>query len=92
MTVEGRTYAFYQGKPRGLGALYWRFWQAPDKDRYELTKERDIINLYVGDKGYETTYKGTVTIDPKLTRRVPAAARSFAGVGRPQLAAGAGHQ
>ena len=66
MTVEGRTYAFYQGKPRGLGALYWRFWQAPDKDRYELTKERDIVNLYVGDKGYETTYKGTVEIEPKL--------------------------
>ena len=66
MTVEGRTYAFYQGKPRGLGMLYWRFWQAPDKDRYEITKERDIINLYVGDKGYETTYKGTVTIEPKL--------------------------
>jgi hypothetical protein len=65
MTVEGRTYAFYQGKPRGLGMLYWRFWQAPDKDRYEFTKERDISNLYVGDKGYETTYKGTVALDPK---------------------------
>jgi hypothetical protein len=65
MTVEGRTYAFYQGKPRGLGMLYWRYWQAPDKDRYELTKERDVVNLYVGDKAYETTYKGTVTLDPK---------------------------
>jgi hypothetical protein len=65
MTVEGRTYAFYQGKPRGLGTLYWRFWQAPDKDRVELTKERDIVDLYVGDKGFETTYKGTVAIDPK---------------------------
>ena len=65
MTVEGRTYAFYQGKPRGLGMLYWRYWQAPDKDRYELTKERDVVNLYVGDKAYETTYKGTVSLDPK---------------------------
>lgn len=66
MTVEGRTYAFYQGKPRGLGMLYWRFWQAPDKDRYELTKERDVVDLYIGDKGYETTYKGTVALEPKL--------------------------
>jgi len=65
MTVEGRTYAFYQGRPKGLGILYWRFWQAPDKDRYELTKQRDVIDLYVGDKGYETTYKGTASIDPK---------------------------
>ncbi len=65
MTVEGRTYAFYQGRPKGLGILFWRFWQAPDKDRYELTKQRDVIDLFVGDNGYETTYKGTVAIDPK---------------------------
>jgi hypothetical protein len=66
MSVEGRTYAFYHGKPSGLGVLYWRFWQAPDKDRIELTKQRDIIDLYVGDKAWETTYKGTVSIEPKL--------------------------
>ena len=66
MTTEGRTYAFYQGRPKGLGTLYWRFWQAPDNDRVEFTKQRDVIDLYVGDKGYETTYKGTVAIEPKL--------------------------
>ncbi len=65
ISMEGRSYAFYHGKPSGLGVVFWRFWQAPDKDRYELTKQRDVIDLYVGDKGYETTYKGTVTIDPK---------------------------
>jgi hypothetical protein len=65
MTVEGRTYACYQGRPRGLGPVYRRFWQPPDKDRIEITKERDIVDLYVGDKGYETTYKGTIAIDPK---------------------------
>lgn len=66
MTTEGRTYAFYQGRPKGLGTLYWRFWQAPDKDRVEFTKQRDVVELFVGDNGYETTYKGTVAIDPKL--------------------------
>jgi len=66
MTTEGRTYAFYQGRPKGLGTLFWRFWQAPDKDRVEFTKQRDVIDLYVGDQGYETTYKGTVAIEPKL--------------------------
>jgi hypothetical protein len=65
MKVEGRSYAFYHGKPSGLGIVYWRFWQWPDKDRYELTKQRDIIDFYLGDKGYETTYKGTTTLDPK---------------------------
>lgn len=65
MKLEGRTYAFYHGKPSGLGVVYWRFWEWPDRDRYELTKQRDIIDLFIGDKGYETTYKGTVTLDPK---------------------------
>jgi hypothetical protein len=65
MKMEGRSYAFYQGKPRGLGVLYWRFWEWPDKDRFELTKQRDIVDLYLGDKAYETTYKGTAELDPK---------------------------
>jgi hypothetical protein len=65
MSVEGRGYAFYHGRPSGLGVLFWRFWQWPDKERVEITKQRDIIDLYIGDKGYETTYKGTVTLDPK---------------------------
>src|SRR5450755_84747 len=66
MKVEGRSYAFYHGRPSGLGVLYWRFWEWPDKDRIELTKQRDVIELYLGDKGYETTYKGTTTQEPKL--------------------------
>jgi len=66
MKVEGRSYAFYQGRPSGLGVVYWRFWEWPDKDRMELTKQRDVVELYLGDKGYEITYKGTATQDPKL--------------------------
>ena len=66
MKVEGRTYAFYQGRPSGLGTVFWRFWEWPDKDRMELTKQRDVVELFIGDKGYEITYKGTATQDPKL--------------------------
>jgi hypothetical protein len=58
-TEEGRTYSFYQGQPRGAGTLYWRFWKYPDKDRTEVTKQRDITYLVVGDSGYEITFKGT---------------------------------
>jgi hypothetical protein len=65
MKVEGRSYAFFHGRPSGLGVLYWRFWEWPDRDRYELTKQRDVIDLYLGDQGFETTYKGTATLDPK---------------------------
>jgi hypothetical protein len=65
MQVEGRTYAFYHGQPSGQGLQFWRFWEWPDKDRWELTKQRDVIELNIGDKGYEITYKGTATQDPK---------------------------
>ena len=55
----GRTYGFYQGQPRGGITLYWRMWKYPDKERVEVTKQRDVAYLYVGDAGYEITYKGT---------------------------------
>ena len=65
MTSEGRSYSFWQGRPSGMGLVFWRFWEWPDKDRVELTKQRDVIEIYAGDKGYEITYKGTTTQDPK---------------------------
>jgi hypothetical protein len=65
MTQEGRTYSFYQGQPNSLGTLFWRFWKYPDKDRIELTKQRDVTYIYTGDKGYEITYKGTAAVEPK---------------------------
>ena len=46
--------------------MFWRFWQWPDKDRSNSPKSVMSIELYLGDKGYEITYKGTATQDPKL--------------------------
>lgn len=63
--TEGRAYSFYHGQPNSMSILYWRYWEWPDKERVELTKQRDIIELLIGDKGYEITYKGTATQDPK---------------------------
>lgn len=65
MQLEGRAYAFYHGQPSGQGVVFWRFWEWPDKDRWELTKQRDVVELNIGDKGYEITYKGTATQDLK---------------------------
>jgi hypothetical protein len=59
VTQHGRSYAFYQGKPNSVGVEFWRFFKYPDKDRSELTKQRDIVYIINGDKGYEITYKGT---------------------------------
>ena len=65
MTSEGRSYSFWKGQPSGMGVLFWRFQEWPDKDRIELTKQRDVVELYMGDKAYEITYKGTAAQDPK---------------------------
>jgi hypothetical protein len=65
MQSEGRTYGFYHGQPTGMGTVFWRFWEWPDKERMELTKQRDVIELFNGDKGYEITYKGTGEQDAK---------------------------
>jgi hypothetical protein len=60
---NGRTYAFYHGEPSGAGALFRRFWKWPDKDRVELTKQHDVVTLFVGDQGYDITYRGTSALE-----------------------------
>jgi hypothetical protein len=65
MQQEGRTYSFHHGRPTSNGVQFWRFVEFPDKERIEITKQRDIAVLYNGDKGYEITYKGPHPMDPK---------------------------
>ncbi|MDP9267069.1 MAG: hypothetical protein M3P27_01930 [Acidobacteriota bacterium] len=60
----GRSYRFYHGNPSGTGVMFWRYWKYPDKDRMELTKQRDWIVIYNGNQAWETTYKGTSMLDP----------------------------
>jgi hypothetical protein len=65
VSQEGRSYGFHMGESEGVGVVFWRFYKFPDKDRMELTKKRDVIYVYRGDKGFEITYKGTRADDPK---------------------------
>ena len=65
MVQEGRSYSFHAGQPTNLGVVFWRMWKFPDKDRVELTKQRDVIYLYSGEQGYEITYKGTAMLLPQ---------------------------
>jgi len=62
---QGRGYSFHHGRPSGTGAVFWSFWEFPDKERVEVTKQRDIAEVYVGNKGYEITYKGPRPIEQK---------------------------
>lgn len=68
MEQEGQTYGFHDGKPTTLGAPFWQFYKFPDKTRVEVTKQRDIVYLYIGDKGYEKTYKGVAAMEPTQLR------------------------
>ena len=47
---QGRGYSFHHGRPSSGGAIFWSFTEFPDKERVEITKERDIAELYVGNK------------------------------------------
>ena len=63
MEQQGRGYTYSHGQPASLGTVFWRFWKYPDKDRIELTKQRDVVFINVGDNGYEITYKGTAAME-----------------------------
>lgn len=62
---QGRGYALHHGRAEGGGNVFWDFIEYPDKERVEVTKERDVAELYVGNKAWEITYKGPRPIDPK---------------------------
>ena len=67
---QGRSYSFYHGRPNSAGTLFWRFYEYPDKERRELTKQRDVVYIYSGDKGYEKTYKGTASEEDKIVQEI----------------------
>ena len=79
----GHTSGFYQGRPTGAIADFFDYRQPPDKERVELGKKRQVYEMYIGDQGWEVTYKGKraipkVEMDDYLRRRnhsVDAAAR-----------------
>jgi len=62
---QGRGYGFHHGQPTGGGGVFWSFTEFPDKERVEVTKERDIAELYVGNRAWEITFKGPRPLDPK---------------------------
>lgn len=62
---QGRGYILHHGQSTSGGVIFWSFFEFPDKERVELTKERDVTELYVDNKGYEITYKGVRAIEQK---------------------------
>lgn len=62
---SGRRSHFYQGKPTGEIVPYWEYRVYPDKIRYDFTKQRDVAQIFLGDKGWEITYKGKQALPAK---------------------------
>ena len=56
---EGKLAAFFHGQPDPGTTKYWAFHAWPDRDRMEYTKHRDVVQFYLGRKGWEVTYQGT---------------------------------
>jgi hypothetical protein len=65
VSQEGRTYSFHLGNPTSAGLIFWRFYKYPDKERIELTKQRDIVEVFNGQVGVEITFKGAQPMDAK---------------------------
>ncbi len=55
---DGHFAVFFHGNPDLGTTRYYLFHQWPDHDRIEYTKHRDVVQFYIGDQGWEVTYKG----------------------------------
>src|ERR1700760_2377682 len=72
----GRTSGFSQGKPTGDITDFFDYHAPPDKERIELGKKRQVAQIFIGDEGWEVTYRGKRAIpkdqmDDYLRRRSP---------------------
>jgi hypothetical protein len=56
--LEGQVAAFFHGNPDPGTTQVYEYHAWPDKDRIEVTKHRDVDELYIGREGWEVTYRG----------------------------------
>lgn len=55
---DGHFAAFFHGNPDLGTEQFYDYHQWPDHDRIEFTKHRDDVQFYIGNQGWEVTYKG----------------------------------
>ena len=56
--TDGHIAAFFQGSPDLGTAQFFDYHQWPDHDRIEVSKHRDDVLFYIGQQGWEVTYRG----------------------------------
>jgi hypothetical protein len=65
MKQTGRGFGFYHNEATGTGLPFTRYYQYPNKDRYEYFKNGEWVVIFVGDQGYETTFRGSRLVEGK---------------------------
>lgn len=63
--LTGRTSGFYQGKPTGEITDFFDYRQPPDKECVQLGKKRQVYEMFIGNQGWEVTYRGKRAIPQK---------------------------
>ena len=63
---HGHVAAFFHGQPDLGTTELWQYHQWPDDDRTEVTKHRDVLEFYVGRRGWEVTYRGKKAMEKDL--------------------------
>jgi hypothetical protein len=62
---DGHFAAFFHGNPDLGTQQFYDFHQWPDHDRIEYTKHRDVVHFFIGNQGWEITYRGKKAIPQK---------------------------
>jgi len=71
ISQQGRTYSFHHGETTSTGILFWRFVKFPDKERIEVTKQRDVAYVYNGDQPTKSRTKAPPCRTPRNHRIYP---------------------
>lgn len=54
----GQVAGFYQGNPDPGTTLVFEYHAWPDHDRIDVSKRRDVVEFFVGNEGWEVTFRG----------------------------------
>ena len=55
---QGHIAGFYQGNPDPGTMQVYEYHQWPDHDRINVTKHQDVVEFFIGNEGWELTYRG----------------------------------
>jgi hypothetical protein len=62
---DGHFAAFFHGNPDLGTEQFYDYHEWPDHDRIEYTKHRDDVQFFIGNQGWEVTYRGKKAIPQK---------------------------